>query len=370
MRESRARQTPPLRIGSLAMPASEPLIHVVEDLRFQSHESPPGHPERPERLAAVSRALNRHGADLQRMTPREATEEEILRIHSRDHYGLIEETAARAPAQLDPDTYVSRRSLEVAKLAAGSTIDLALRVARREASYGIAAVRPPGHHAEAGRPMGFCLLNNVAIAARALQAELGLDKILILDWDVHHGNGTQHSFENDPSILYLSMHQFPHYPGTGRFDEAGSGAGLGATVNLALPPGCGDEEYIGLAHRVVVPVTQRFAPEMILVSCGFDAHHDDPLAAMNVSARGYREMTGVVARLAADLCGGRLAFVLEGGYAISGLEEGTSAVLEALSDPESVSLETPLAPQASTLHALVEASAAVHRGRYPGIGAA
>ena len=352
------------------MPSSEPLIHIVEDLRFQSHESPPGHPERPERLAAVARALDRHAAHLHRMTPREATEEEILRIHSRDHYGLIAKTAARAPAQLDPDTFVSRRSLEVAKLAAGSTVDLALRVARREAAYGIAAVRPPGHHAEAGRPMGFCLFNNVAIAARALQVELGLDKILILDWDVHHGNGTQHSFENDPSILYLSMHQFPHYPGTGRFDEAGSGAGLGATLNLALPPGCGDEEYIGLAHRVVVPVAQRFAPEMILVSCGFDAHRDDPLAAMNVSATGYREMTGVVARLAAELCGGRLAFVLEGGYSISGLEEGTDAVLEALCDPGPVSLAPPQASEGSTLHALVEATATVHGGRYPDIGTA
>ena len=159
-------------------------------------------------------------------------------------------------------------------------------------------------------------------------------------------------------------------PGTGRFDEIGTGAGLGATLNLAMPPGCGDEEYIGLAHRVVVPVAQHFAPEMILVSCGFDAHRDDPLAAMNVSAAGYREMTGVVARLAAELCGGRLAFVLEGGYAISGLEEGTDAGLEALCDPGSVSLASPQAPEGSGLRALVNASAAVHGGRYPDIGAA
>lgn len=224
------------------MPSPNPPIHVVEDIRFQEHQSPAGHPERPERLAAVGRALDRHARHLERMTPREASDEEILRIHSRDHYAQIVDAVARAPAQLDPDTFVSPRSFEVAKLAAGSTVDLALRVARREAAYGIAAVRPPGHHAEASRPMGFCLFNNVAIAARALQAQLGLEKILILDWDVHHGNGTQHSFESDPSILYISMHQYPHYPGTGRFDEAGSAAGLGATLNLAVPPGCGDDE--------------------------------------------------------------------------------------------------------------------------------
>jgi acetoin utilization deacetylase AcuC-like enzyme len=165
------------------------------------------------------------------------------------------------------------------------------------------------------------------------------------------------------------MHQYPHYPGTGRFDEAGSAAGLGATLNLAVPPGCGDDEYIGLAHRVVVPVVRRFAPEMILVSCGFDAHRDDPLASMNVSAHGYREMTRVVARLAEELCGGRLAFVLEGGYAASGLEEGTGAVLEALLSPDAPPAMVPAAPPGSTLRALVEASASVHGRRHPDIGA-
>ena len=351
------------------MPSPNRPIHVVEDVRFQAHRSPSGHPERPERLVAVSRALARHSAHLQAMTPRSATPDEILRIHSQDHYKQIERAAARAPGHLDADTFVSKRSLEIARLAAGSTVDLALRVARREAKYGIAAVRPPGHHAEAGQPMGFCLFNNVAIAARALQAELGMDKILILDWDVHHGNGTQHSFESDPSILYASLHQYPHYPGTGAFDEAGRGAGLGATVNLALPPGCGDREYVGLAHRVLVPVIRRFAPEMILVSCGFDAHRDDPLASMNLSGEGYREMTRVVAGLADELCGGRLAFVLEGGYAPSGLEEGTEAVVEALLDPTSQGPAVPEAPAGSRLHALVEAAAAVHGHRHRDIGA-
>ncbi len=345
-------------------------IHVVEDIRFQAHESPPGHPERPERLAAVSRALDRYSGEIERVAPREASLEEILRIHGKDHYAQVVEAARRAPAQLDPDTFVSDRSLEVARLAAGGSIDLLLRVARREAKYGIAAVRPPGHHAEANRPMGFCLFNNVAIAARALQAELGLEKILILDWDVHHGNGTQHSFESDPSILYASMHQFPHYPGTGRFDEAGTGPGAGATLNLAIPPGCGDAEYIGLAHRVIVPVARRFAPQMILVSCGFDAHRDDPLASMNVTGLGYGEMTRIVVALAEELCSGRLAFVLEGGYAASGIEEGTAAVLEALLAPVGARYPVPDAAPGSTLAALIDAAAAVHAGQYPEIGSA
>jgi len=351
------------------MPSPRQRIHVVEDIRFEAHRSPLQHPENPERLAAVSRALARHRADLEPMTPRAASREEILRIHSRDHYAAIAAAVGQAPARLDADTFVSEQSLEVAKLAAGSTVDLALRVARREARYGIAAVRPPGHHAEAGQPMGFCLFNNVAIAARALQEELGLEKILILDWDVHHGNGTQHSFEHDPSILYVSMHQFPHYPGSGNFDEAGLGAGLGATLNLAIPPGCGDPEYIGLAHRVIAPVVRRFAPQMILVSCGFDAHRDDPLASMNVSAEGYREMTRVVADLADELCGGRLAFVLEGGYAASGLEEGTSAVIEALCAPGATRPSPPAATRGTTLQGLIEAAAQVHGARHPDLGA-
>jgi len=344
-------------------------IHVVEDIRFRAHRAPPHHPENPERLAAVSRALARQADHITRLTPRAASREEIVQVHSPGHYEQILAAVSRAPGQLDADTFVSEQSLEIARLAAGSTIDLALKVARGEAPFGIAAVRPPGHHAEADRPMGFCLFNNVAIAARALQRELGLEKIAILDWDVHHGNGTQHSFENDPSILYVSLHQFPHYPGTGNFDEAGRGAGLGSTLNLAIPPGCGDLEYSGLMHRAVAPVIRRFAPQMILVSCGFDAHRDDPLSSMNVSAEGYREMTHAVADLARELCGGRVAFVLEGGYAASGLEEGTDAVLAALLDPDAARPAPPSAPAGSTLATLLDSARAVHGGQNPDLGA-
>ena len=347
-----------------------PATAVVEDLRFRDHRGPAGHPERPERLAAVQAALDARTEPLERLSPRPATPDEVARVHSREHLERIREAVGNAPSQLDPDTYVSPQSLDVALLAAGGSIDLARRVARGEAHSGLAAVRPPGHHAEAGRAMGFCLLNNVAIAARALQHDEGLERILIFDWDVHHGNGTQHCFEDDPTVFYASTHQFPYYPGTGDAREAGIGRGAGATLNIPMPAGCGDAEYIGALQRLLVPAAQAFRPEMILVSCGFDAHRDDPLAAMEVSGDGFRALARLVRALAEDLCEGRVIFVLEGGYAASGLREGTEAVLDAL-------LEAPPAPLPASdprpggrLAAIIERVAAVHRGRIPNLGAA
>jgi acetoin utilization deacetylase AcuC-like enzyme len=342
---------------------------VVEDPRYGQHRGPAGHPERPERLKAVHAALAARASELEALEPRRASDEEILRVHSAEHLRNVAGAAARAPAQLDPDTYVSPESLEVALLAAGASVDLALRVARGQADCAFAAVRPPGHHAESMRAMGFCLFNNVAIATRALQAEAGVERVLVLDWDVHHGNGTQHSFEEDPTVLYVSTHQFPYYPGTGDFAEAGRGPGEGATLNVPLPAGCGDEEYLGAVQRLVAPAARAFEPEMLLVSCGFDAHADDPLAAMSVSEQGYRGMAQVVRALADDLCGGRLVFVLEGGYALSGLEQGTRAVLDAVVPAQ----PSPLPPTASlepgsTLSDIVRRVATVHSSRVPDIG--
>jgi acetoin utilization deacetylase AcuC-like enzyme len=259
-------------------------------------------------------------------------------VHTREHFDRVAEASQRAPAQLDPDTYVSAESFEVAMLAAGGTTELALRVARGELDSGLAAVRPPGHHAESDRAMGFCLFNNVAIAARALQNEESVGRIMILDWDVHHGNGTQHYFESDPSVLYASTHQFPFYPGTGAVAEIGVGRGEGSTFNVPLPAGCGDREYIGVMQRLIAPAAQSFRPEMILISCGFDAHRDDPLAAMNVTREGYQAMSAIARALADDLCGGRIVFVLEGGYAASGLEDGVNAVLDVITSEDSPEL--------------------------------
>jgi acetoin utilization deacetylase AcuC-like enzyme len=344
-------------------------IAVVEDARFREHRPPAGHPERPERLAAVSEALAEREPELLRLAPRAAGDEELLRIHSAAHLALVAEASRRAPCALDADTYASDRSAEVARLAAGSAVDVARAVARGEARAGFAALRPPGHHAEASRPMGFCLFNNAAVAVRALQAEEGVGRILLLDWDVHHGNGSQHSFEEDPSVLYASTHQFPYYPGTGDFGEAGRGAGLGATFNVPMPAGCGDEEYTGVFQRLLVPAALRFRPEFILVSCGFDAHRDDPLAAMEVTRAGFLALARSVRALADEVCGGRIAFVLEGGYAASGLREGTSAVLEALAEPARGPVPLPDAPPGSTLRRLVDRAVAVHGARNPALGA-
>jgi acetoin utilization deacetylase AcuC-like enzyme len=217
--------------------------------------------------------------------------------------------------------------------------------------------------------MGFCLLNNVAIAARALQADLGVGRLLVVDWDVHHGNGTQHAFEDDPSVLYVSTHQYPYYPGTGDFGEAGTGRGRGATLNIPLPAGCGDAEYVGVFQRLVVPAAHHFAPDVILVSCGFDAHRDDPLAAMNVSRQGFQALTAIVRALADELCAGRLCFVLEGGYAPTGLADGTHAVVEAMLAPAPILPERVGAPAGSTLRSIVDRVAAVHGAFTPGIGA-
>ncbi|MGI9591861.1 MAG: histone deacetylase family protein [Myxococcota bacterium] len=343
---------------------------VVEDSRYLAHRGPTGHPERPDRLAAVHTAIAERASALEAQSPRAASDEEILRVHDRAYLERVGEATAQAPLQLDPDTYLCPESLAVARLAAGASIDLALRVARGELRNGFAAVRPPGHHAEARHAMGFCLFNNVALTAQALRAEAGLERILILDWDVHHGNGTQHSFEQDPDILYVSTHQFPYYPGTGAAGECGTGAGEGATVNIPLPAGCGDVEYLGAFQRILVPVARAFRPELILVSCGFDAHADDPLAAMEVTGDGYRGMARIVDALADELCGGRQVHLLEGGYALSGLEDATRALLDVLVEPESVALpETaPLEP-GSELAGIIDRVGAVHARGVPGFGA-
>lgn len=348
-----------------------PRTGVVEDARYREHEGPAGHPERPARLAAVGEAIAARRERLTAIAPRPAEDGELLAVHGPDHLAGVAEAVRAAPRQLDADTYVSPASLEVARLAAGASVDLARAVARGELRNGLAAVRPPGHHAEAGRAMGFCLFNNVAVAARALVEHEGVERILVLDWDVHHGNGTQHSFESDPSVLYFSTHQFPYYPGTGAADEVGRGRGEGATVNVPMPAGCGDAEYVGAFQRILAPVARAFRPEIILVSCGFDAHRDDPLASMQVSREGFGALAGLVRHLAEDLCGGRLACVLEGGYAASGLREGSEALLDVLLAEEPPPLPASVeSPPGSALGHVVGCVASVHRGRFPDLGAA
>ena len=347
-------------------------VAVVEDPRYRAHRGPDGHPERPDRLSAVHEAIAERGDAILHQKPREGSDDEILRVHTRDHLDRVAEAVRRAPIRLDADTYVSPESLGVARLAVGGAVDLARRVARGEVRSGLAAVRPPGHHAESDRAMGFCLFNNVAIAARALQQEDGVERVLILDWDVHHGNGTQHFFEEDANVLYASTHQFPYYPGTGDAGEIGRGDGEGATLNIPLPAGCGDAEYLGSLQRLLVPAARAFCPEVILVSCGFDAHRDDPLAAMEVSGDGFAGMAAILRALADDLCAGRLVLVLEGGYALSGLKEGTTRVLDVLLAPSDAPHPIPPLPDLtpnSVLDQVVTRVSAAHHGRIPLLGA-
>ena len=230
--------------------------------------------------------------------------------------------------------------------------------------------------------MGFCLFNNVAIATRALQSGGGSPRILIYDWDVHHGNGTQHIFESDPDVLYLSTHQFPFYPGTGDFSEAGTHRGLGSTINIPMPAGCGDEELIGVLQRIVIPAAIAFEPDLILISCGFDAHRDDPLASMELSQNGYRTMSRIMRSLAETLCDGRIVFILEGGYSLDGVREGTEAVLEILTTTTTSTATTTLSAQqeqhhpvielepGSPLKGIVDRVVEVHGRRIAGLGAA
>ncbi len=346
-------------------------IAVVEDARYREHCGPDGHPERPDRLVAVSAAIDARSDALGHLRPRAATPEEILWVHERAHLDRVAEAARRGPAHMDADTFVSPESFEVALLAAGGAIDLARAVARGELVSGLAAVRPPGHHAEVGRAMGFCLFNNVAIAARAVQQEEGVERVLVLDWDVHHGNGTQHFFDEDPSVAYVSTHQFPYYPGSGDFGERGRGRGQGATLNVPLPAGCGDAEYVAVLQRLLVPFARSFRPDLLLVSAGFDAHRDDPLAAMNVTGAGFAAMAAIVRSLAEDLCGGRVAFVLEGGYALTGLEEGVGALLDVLLAPTCPTLPTTadLIPKSVTEQVVTRVVSA-HGERVPGLGRA
>jgi acetoin utilization deacetylase AcuC-like enzyme len=350
---------------------SNPIVQVITDTRFQSHRGPEGHPERPERLIAIGEVIDDFRDLVDLAKPRLAEADEILRVHDGQLLDMMESTRNQAPGRIDADTYVGPLSFDVARLAAGSCVDLARRVLRGEVARGLAAVRPPGHHAESSRSMGFCLFNNVAIAVRAIQAEEAAPRILIFDWDVHHGNGTQHIFESDRDVLYISTHQFPFYPGTGDFGEAGLEAGLGSTINIPMPAGCGDAEFIGVLQRIVVPAANAFAPDLILISCGFDAHLDDPLASMELSLEGYRAMSAIMSSLADTLCEGRIIFILEGGYSLDGVREGARAVLESLTKPSSRDLHPAieLIP-GSPLCGLVNRVVEVHGGRIRDLGAA
>ena len=315
---------------------------IVRDAAFLEHDTGPGHPERAERLRALARILEatpRPG--LVPIAARDARRDELLRVHTPEHVDRVEATAGRARDAFDADTPTSARSYEAAVRAAGGVIALVDAIASGTVDNGFALVRPPGHHAERLRPMGFCLFNNVALAAAHLRARHGFERILVVDWDVHHGNGTQHAFWRDPSVLFLSSHQYPFYPGTGGPDDVGEGEGEGFTLNLPFPGGYGDRQYVEAYLEVVEPVARSFRPDFVLVSAGFDAHRRDPLAGMEMSEAGFAALARIVLRVARDHCSNRLAAVLEGGYDLTGLTRSVDAVLGEMSGQ---SLDEPVSP--------------------------
>ncbi len=289
---------------------------------YLSHDMGAGHPESPDRLRAVMAHLETTGllSRLVRIEPVLAAEEWITTVHTPAY---VEQLRARSPdtgrVPLDPDTSLSPGSLRAAFLAAGGALAAADAIMAGGVEHAFCAVRPPGHHAEAGRAMGFCLFNNVAIAARYLQQRHKMGRVLIVDWDVHHGNGTQHAFYDDASVLFFSTHQCPYYPGTGRATERGTGAAEGLTLNVPMEPGQGDDEYCRVFERVLVPAADQFKPDVVVISAGFDAHRDDPLAGMALTEAGYGRLTALVCGIARRHAAGRVLSCLEGGYNLAAL---------------------------------------------------
>lgn len=307
---------------------------LIRDDAYLEHITSDAHPEHPDRLRAVYSILEDQELRdrIEYLQAREATAEEIQWIHTESYYQAIESTRDCGRHQLDPDTHVSSQSYRVAKLAAGGLCVLVDAVCSGRVKSGFALVRPPGHHAETDRGMGFCIYNNIAIAARYAQHRGLAEKILIVDWDLHHGNGTQHSFESDPSILYFSSHQYPYYPGTGKPEEIGRGKAQGYTVNVPLPGGQGDDDFIRVYQEILEPIATQFRPDLILVSAGFDTYYRDPLGGMGVTEDGYAEITRILMRIADTCCQGKIVLTLEGGYQLAGLAQSIKRVILALQE--------------------------------------
>ena len=310
---------------------------IVKDKRYMEHDMGPFHVETPKRIEAIYRMIEEKITfPLFPIEPRLATEEELTLIHTPYHVDLVKSTAGKEYVQLDPDTSTSAKSWEVACLAAGGVLNAVDLIMDGKIQNGFALVRPPGHHAEASRAMGFCLFNNIAIGAAHLIKNHGVKRILVADWDLHHGNGTQHSFYDSSRVLYFSTHQFPHYPGTGHWNEVGEGEGEGFTVNVPLHAGKTDGDYLTIFQKILRPVASAYKPEFILVSAGYDGHAEDPLASMSLSTGAYEAITAGTADLARRFCSGRLVGVLEGGYNLDVLASSVSYFLKTLLGDETI----------------------------------
>jgi len=319
-------------------------LALIKDDRYMEHNPGDGHPESPDRLRVIHELIDREFSGLPLIPPRLATESELALIHDPFYIQTVANTEGRLHSRLDPDTGLSARSYEIARLAAGGLLQgvdtLIGKPPRPSGERGgievlspssiFAFVRPPGHHAEPERGMGFCIFNNVAIAAEYAKEKYGLKRILIVDWDLHHGNGTQRAFTDDPGVLFFSSHQYPYYPGSGGFNEVGSGRGEGFTINAPFPTGFGDAEYLAVYTKILEPVALEYMPELILVSAGFDPFEKDPLGGMKMTGDGFGALAGLVQDIARRTCDGKVLITLEGGYNPEGLRNGVRAVLQTL----------------------------------------
>ncbi len=314
--------------------SQKPLIFF--DARMIDHNPGELHPESPERLKAISHMLDQLPADLiERRTALPANRADLERIHSPEYIDSIDALCNKT-AQLDPDTRLSPDSVQAAYLAAGTGIQAldALFDPSTTTRRAFCFTRPPGHHAEHSHAMGFCVFNNIAVAAAYATEHLGLERVLIIDWDVHHGNGTQHSFKSRADVLVFNIHQSPFFPESGRIHELGSGHGTGFTINVPLPPGQTDDDYRAAFEQVLIPIAEKYAPQLVLVSAGFDAHHDDPIGDMNLTTQGFTDLCNIAIDIAERHANGRIALFLEGGYHIPTLTECTRACIFALANQQ------------------------------------
>jgi len=338
---------------------------LYTDPLFLEHDPGPGHPERRERVSHALEVLDRAPVPgVERRAPRDATEEELGLVHRPSFLSELRALRGRT-ARLDPDTAMSPRSYDAAVRAAGAAVSAVEAVLAGEAENAFALVRPPGHHAEPDRAMGFCFFNNAAIAAEVARRR-GARRVLVNDWDVHHGNGTQACFFDRRDVLYQSVHRYPFYPGTGAAQEIGAGAGEGFTVNCPLPGGQGDGDYGAAYHGLFLPIAEAFRPDLVIVSAGFDPHFDDPLGGMRVSERGFAAMCCALREVARSSCGGKLVLLLEGGYSLEGLGQSVHACLEILAGRRTESFPAGTTPAAARA---VETSREILRGHWPALGA-
>lgn len=305
---------------------------VIKDNVYLNHLTTPGHPECARRLESIYGAIENTAFSgcYQSVSPRKAEKPEIALNHSMDYIERIEKTAGKPFTSLDPDTSTSAGSWDAAVHAVGGVLKGLDMIMGKEADNGFALVRPPGHHAEASRAMGFCLFNNIAVGAHHLINTHNLQKMLLIDWDIHHGNGTQNAFYDTPQVLYFSTHQYPYYPGTGAMEETGAKQGTGYTVNVPLHGGQDGDDFVKIFKEILLPVADEYKPEFILVSAGYDIYCGDPLGTMDVTPEGFFSMTNFLKKMAETYCDGRIFLALEGGYNITGIADSVKSTIEAL----------------------------------------